>query len=152
MKYIFQIFVLLVLQVVPISAEEAYVSLEEYTRKAIAIAIVEVEKDNSDGSVTVNTTEVFKGSLGAKEVIRGETGFCEVRGSVNRFMIPKNKYLVFLFEDNTVGRLGGILRIEEDKTLLINFINGFTGITLDQKTFSARLPVEEGRRQIKTFL
>jgi hypothetical protein len=153
MKYIILLFAVFSLLIAPACAYERSVNLEEYVTKAEAIAVCVVEKDNGDGSVTASVTETLKGNLDNTEVIRGETGFCVMHGPVSRFMKPNNKYLVFLFQDNTVGRLGGVLEIEDDKTLLVMYyIEGFTGTTHDKETNRRTLPVEEAKQQIKVLL
>jgi hypothetical protein len=122
MKYILLLFAIFSLMVPPVSAKESFVSLEDYVAKAEAIAVCVVEKDNGDGSVTANITEVLKGNLDKSVIIQGETGHCIVRGPVSRFMKAENKYLVFLFKGNIVGRRGGILQIEE--ALLHEYVLG----------------------------
>ena len=152
MKYMFLLFAFFTLLISPISAKESYVSLEDYVTGAEAIAICVVEKDNGDGTVTISITETLKGKLEQTEVIQGETGHCVIHGPVSRFMKPTNQYLVFLFKDNTVGRLGGILEIEDEKTLLATYIDGFTGITYHKETHRRTLPLNEAKQQIQALL
>ena len=152
MKYIFLLFGVFSLLIAPVRAKEAFVNLGDYVTKAEAIALCVVQKDNGNGTVTASITEILNGDLDQTEVIRGETGHCVIRGSVNRFMKPKNNYLVFLFKDNKVGRLGSIAKVEEGKTLLITYIHGFTGTTFDKENHRQTLPVMEAKAQIKALL
>jgi hypothetical protein len=152
MKSIVLLFAVFTLLVAPAWARESHVKLEDYVKRAEAIAICVVETDNGDGTVTANILEVLKGDLGKTAVIQGDTGHCVIRGPVSRFMKPKNTYLVFLFKSNTVGRLGGILEIEDDKTLLITYIDGFAGTTFDKDNRRRTLPVIEAKDQIQALL
>ncbi|MHC4648986.1 MAG: hypothetical protein ACYTBJ_26325 [Planctomycetota bacterium] len=130
-------------------SKEAYVDLGAYVSGAEAICICSVEKDNGDGTVTANVMNVLKGALPASIVIRGQTGHCVLAGPVSRFMKAGNKYLVFLFENNTVGRLGGILEIDEDRRIVIQFTAGLAGTELDKDGFRRRLPLDEAVKQIE---
>lgn len=151
MKIIFVLIAMLVLCLGRAEAKEAFVNLADYVATAEAITICTVEKDNGDGTVTVAPGEVLKGTLGARVIVRGETGHCVIRGPVSRFMKPKHRYLVFLFKNHTVGRLGGILEIA-DNTLFINYIDGFTGTTSVPEKYRRTLPVAKATAQIKALL
>lgn len=130
---------------------EAYVSLADYARRAEAICVCTVEKDDGDKTVTVRVDQALKGALDKTEVLKGETGHCVMHGPVSHFMKPKARFVVFLFKDNTVGRLGGILSVHED-TLVARFVDGFTGTTFDKNLLAHKLPLKNALEQIKAIL
>jgi hypothetical protein len=129
------------------SGKEPYVSLTNYVATAEAVCVCTVERDNGDDTVTVRVERVLKGRLGGTEVLRGETGHCVMQGPVNRFMKSGERYLVFVFDDNRVGRLGGILPVQDGK-LVARFVQGFTGTTFDTKTSANALPLTKAIDQI----
>jgi hypothetical protein len=140
---------LLSLTAPPARAKEPFARLDDYARRADAIAICVVDRDNGDGSVTVSVTRVLKGDLKKAAVIRGNTGFGAGEGPVSRFMAARRKYLVFLFQGDTPGRLGGILAVQEDKTLVFSYLSGFAGVRHDKDNFLIqRLPLADGIKQI----
>jgi hypothetical protein len=133
------------------SAKEQPADLRDYTTRASDIFIGKVKADHGDGSVTVQVETVLKGDAAGLLVIRGETGFCLMQGPVSQFMHTGKRYLVFLFENQAVGRLGGILAID-GKMLSIQYMHGFTGTTFDQPTSTQKLPLEQAVSQIKAIL
>lgn len=135
-----------------IRAKEAPVNLHDYVKKANIIATCVIQRDNGDGTVTATIISVLKGNPEKSLTIRGETGHCVLEGPVSRFMKPDQKYLVFLFKDNTVGRLGGILEIENDETLLVKYIVGFANTVYHRETETVKLALTEAKRQIAALL
>ena len=131
--------------------KEAFVSLTNYVTTAEAICVCTVHKDNGDQTVTVEVGQILKGKLEKKEILRGETGHCVVQGPVSQFMKPQERYLVFIFKDNKVGRLGGILPIQ-DKLLHARLVHGFAGAKLDRKVGAHTIRLEEAIKQIETML
>lgn len=134
------------------SAKEAPAELEDYVKRSRAICVCKVKKDNGDGSVTANVVSSLKGKQEASVVIRGETGFCAVHGPVSRIMKPGQTYLVFLFKNNQVGRLGGILAIENGRTVVIRYIHGFAATEYDNDRQVQTLPLKKTYSQIRHLL
>ncbi len=133
------------------NAREKFAELEEYVKNSESICICTVDENNDDGGVAVTVDQILKGSLGKNILIKGNTGHCVIEGPINRFMEPENKYLVFLFKGNTLGRLGGIIKIE-DKILIARYIHGFKEGILDQERICWKIPLERGIQQIKDIL
>jgi len=131
--------------------EEAAVSLTDYVTRAEAICVCTVKKDNGDGTVTVRVEKTLKGKLDETVVLKGKTGVCNVNGPVSYFMKPKERYLVFVFKDYIVGRLGGILSIQNE-TLVTNGIYGFTNTTFDKKQGAHKLSLKKAIDQIRAIL
>jgi len=73
--------------------------------------VVTVKERGSGGSVVVKVDETWKGEKRAGLTVGGETGYCVVQGPADRFLRPGKRYLLFLFEGDTLGRLGGVLEV-----------------------------------------
>ncbi len=129
-------------------AKEAPVQLKDYVETAKVICVCSVTKAHDDGTVTIKVERNLKGDPAMSIRIRGETGFCVIRGPASRFMNPNRRYLVFLFKDNNVGRLGGIIEINEAGFLLIRYINGFSDTTYDKDVFAHKLLLNKALAQI----
>lgn len=142
---------LLLLSPTVASAKEANVSLTNYVKTAEAICICRAIKINADGTVSARVETTVKGSPGKTVLLKGETGFCAIRGPVGRFMKPGHRYLVFVFKANVVGRLGGILPIEK-KTLIARHIDGFTGTKFVKSRGLWMLPLRKALTQIEVIL
>jgi len=127
--------------------KEPYVSLTNYVVAAEAICLCTVERDNGDDTVTVRAERVLKGELDGTVVLRGKTGHCVMQGPVNRFMTTGERYVVFVFDDSTVGRLGGILPVKDGR-LVARFVQGFTGATFDPKVSADTLSLTAAIDQI----
>ena len=135
-----------------VMAREAQARLSDYARRSAAIIVCTVEKDNGDGTVTVRVNRLLKGALPERVIVSGETGFCVRRGRVSEFVSTGKTYLLFLFEGNRVGRLGGILEIKKQNTLDIRFMTGFEGTEFDRAANAFVLPLAEAERQISKLL
>lgn len=133
-------------------AKEAPADLKDYVKRSRVICVCKVTKANPDGTVTVDVVSSLKGKKTGAVVIRGKTGFCVVHGPVSRFMKPGQTYLVFLFTDNTVGRLGGILDVEKGRTVVIRYIHGFADADYDKGRQRQTLSLEKAAAQIKHLL
>ena len=131
--------------------KEAYVSLSKYVNAAQAICVCTVKADNKDETVTIQVDQILKGKLDRTEILNGDTGHCVMQGPVSRFMKPKERYIVFVFKDNTVGRLGGILPIHNE-TLDARFMDGFTGTTFDKKQGVNKLALGKAIDQIESIV
>lgn len=152
MKALLLAFGLLVCTTSAALGKEAPVRLRHYVKTAETICICTVTKGNGDGTVTAEVIGSLKGKRKGTVVIRGETGFCVMQGPVSRFMKPGQKHLVFLFKENAVGRLGGILRIDDQDRLIANYIDGFAGTEHDPDKYEHRLPLAEALKQINRIL
>lgn len=139
--------IIIILSASILSAKEKYVSLVGYIKSAEKICICTVQEDNGDGTVSVRVDSVIKGIMADEEIIYGKTGHCIERGYVSRFMHPGKQYLVFLFKNNEVGRLGGIQEIVDDN-IFPRFIWGFKGGTKDKYKRVISITLEEGLSEI----
>ena len=142
----------LVAVVSPAFAKEGHVRLDDYAEKAQIICVCTVTKSHDDGSVTAKVERNLKGEPAMLIRIRGETGFCVTRGPVAWFMTSNRRYLVFLFDDNKVGRLGGVVEIDKEGSLLIRHMDGFSDSVYAKEVSAHKLPLENAVGQIQAIV
>jgi len=129
------------------------VSLTNYVARAQRILFGTVYRHTDDQRVVfapTNTAQVIKGP-NAHAILQGEIGQGTTRAPVTRFMKPGEQFLVFVFPDNTVGSLGGILPVR-DGQLVVRSMAGFTGGQTNQADETQFLPLPEALRQVKAAL
>ncbi len=132
--------------------KELPVNLSRYTKDAEAIGVFTVERALPDGSIAVRTDRLLKGSLPAQTTLHGSTGHCVMRGPVSQFAKPGQQFLIFVFAGQKVGRLGGVLQIENGNEVVLAYVQGFK----TQKTATSsgwpRLALSDAIDQIEMLL